>query len=64
MHFIKIQCNQVTAKKVVVLLILTQPPQKTMADHDEGHFQINGQGAQLVFANNNGKVQTPLDPKS
>ena len=30
----------------------------------EGYFRINGKGAQLVFANNNGKVQTPIDPKS
>ena len=35
-----------------------------MADDDEGYFRINGKGAQLVFANNNGKVQTPIDPKS
>ena len=40
------------------------PPQKIMADDDEGYFRINGKGAQLVFANNNGKVQTPIDPKS
>ena len=40
------------------------PPQKTMANNDEGCFRINGKGAQLVFANNNGKVQTPIDPKS
>ena len=33
----------------------------------ELHFTklaIKGKGAQLVFANNNGKVQTPIHPKS
>ena len=35
-----------------------------VVDDDEGYFRINGKGAQLVFANNNGKVQTPIDPKS